>query len=181
MPSYDDLVLTTQRLELRVPTIDDAQAIFDAYASDPRVTTYMDWRPSQHVTEVAERNAALAPDIAEGKRIPWVIRKLDEERLCGSIELRIEGDEGDVGYVLAASHWGQEIMPEALSAVLQFALERLSLRRVRGICDVENRASARVFEKCGFRWAGRREASVVHPNISDAPRDADCYEIELPP
>lgn len=116
--------------------------------------------------------------MAQGKRIAWVIRKLDEERLCGKIELRIDGTDGDIGYVLGVSHWGQGIAPEAVTAALRFAL-RQGLRRVTGTCDPENRASIRVFEKCGFRHVDRKKAALIRPALSPEPRDSECFELVL--
>lgn len=126
----------------------------------------------------AERYAKLADDMALGKRIGSVIRKLDESNICGKIEMRIHGDVGDIGYILAPSHWGQGIMPEAVTAVLEFA-PRLGLWSVSGTCDPENRASIRVFEKCGFRYVGREKAALIRPALSDDPRDSERYEKTL--
>jgi RimJ/RimL family protein N-acetyltransferase len=100
-------------------------------AADERVTKYVDWQPTPRldVLKTKDRYADLAADMAQGKRIAWVIRKLDEERLCGKIELRIGGTDDDIGYVLGVSHWGQGIVPEAVTAALNFA-RRLCLRRV---------------------------------------------------
>lgn len=167
--------LRTERLEMRTPVAEDAQAIFDTYASDPRVTKYMDWPSSSRVSEIEDHLGTLLADVASGLCASWMIRKLDEPRLCGKIELRIHGDEGEVGYVLAASHWGQGIMPEALNAVLDFA-RRSGLRRVTGTCDPDNRASIRVFEKCGFSYVGRQKAALIRPSLSEKPRDSECYE-----
>jgi RimJ/RimL family protein N-acetyltransferase len=137
----------------------------------------MDWRPVQRVSEIAERLATFERDTADGKCVGWVIRKLDETAPCGRVDLRLCGEEADVGYVLAVSKWGQGIMTEALTAVLEFARRHLSLRRVAGTCDPENRASVRVFQKCGFKYVGHRERSLVRPNISDEPRGSACFEI----
>ena len=172
-------VIKTARLELRPPVVEDAQALLDAYASDLRVTKYMDWRPVKNVAEIAERVAAFIKDTADGRCLGWVIRKLDETAPCGRIDLRINGNEGDVGYVLAAAKWGQGIMTEALTAILEFAASRLGLCRVSGTCDPENRASARVFQKCGFKYVGYREDSLVRPSLSSKPRGSDCFEIVL--
>jgi [ribosomal protein S5]-alanine N-acetyltransferase len=170
--------IRTKRLELRPQTLDDAQAIFDSFASDPRVTRYMDWAPLQDVNpaRAASRYAALAADMAAGKRIAWVIRRLDEAQPCGKIELRIDGTDGDIGYVLAASHWGRGIMPEAVNAVLGFA-KALGLSRIMGTCDPDNCASIRVLEKCGFHYIGRQRSALVRPALSDQPRDSECYEL----
>ncbi|HEY6485093.1 MAG TPA: GNAT family N-acetyltransferase [Candidatus Cybelea sp.] len=178
--SAENATLRTERLELRPQAADDSQAIFEAFASDERVTKYMDWQPSPRldVLKTQDRYADLAADMAQGKRIAWVIRKLDEERLCGKIELRIDGTDGDIGYVLGVSHWGQGIAPEAVTAALRFAL-RQGLRRVTGTCDPENRASIRVFEKCGFRHVDRKKAALIRPALSPEPRDSECFELVL--
>lgn len=159
--------------------VDDAQSLLEAYASDPRVTRYMDWRPVQNVSEIAERIAVFVTDTAEGKCVGWVIRRLDETAPCGRIDLRLIGEDADVGFVLAVSKWGHGIMTEALTAVLEFARGHLLLRRVSGTCDPENRASARVFQKCGFEYVGYRERSLIRPNVSDEPRGSACFAIVL--
>lgn len=175
-----DARILTERLEIRPQTLADAQALFESLASDERVTKYMDWKPVQQFDPIgsAERYAKLADDMASGKRIGWVVRKLDESKICGKVELRIHGQDGDMGYILAPSHWGQGIMPEAVAAVLRFA-RRLGLRRITGTCDPDNRASIRVFEKCGFRYTGRQRAALLRPALSDELRDSECYEIGL--
>ena len=171
-------LIRTDRLELRAPVAEDVRVIFDVYASDPRITKYMDWRPSRHVSEVERNFEIMQGNIQAGKCLSWIVRKLDEERLCGRVDLRLAVEEADIGYVLAASHWGQGIMPEAVSAVLDVG-RSIGLRRVTGTCDPENRASARVFEKCGFRHVGTQKDALLRPALSDKPRDSECYEILL--
>lgn len=173
------VTMQTDRLELRPPRIDDARALFNAYATDPEVTKYLQWRPAQSVAETEAHIATRIAAAAAGESISWTIRSLNEAYPVGMIELRIDGSEGNVGYVLARSHWGRGIVSEALAAVVEFARSRLWLRRIWGICDTDNQASARVFEKCGFRHAGVRPAMVIHPSVSDRPRDVRYYEIDL--
>jgi RimJ/RimL family protein N-acetyltransferase len=43
------------------------------------------------------------------------------------------------------------------------------------VCDVDNIASARVMEKAGLTLEGRLRRWLVHPNISDEPRDCLGY------
>jgi len=45
--------------------------------------------------------------------------------------------------------------------------------RIGAVCDVENIGSARVLEKSGFVREGLLRRWLIHPNISDEPRD--CY------
>ena len=44
------LRIETERLVLRVPRVEDAQAIFE-YASDPVVTRYLSWRTHTSVAD----------------------------------------------------------------------------------------------------------------------------------
>jgi len=45
------------------------------------------------------------------------------------------------------------------------------------LCDVENPASGRVLEKVGMRREGMLRRQMIHPNVSDAPRDCYCYAV----
>ena len=64
---------------------------------------------------------------------------------------------------------------EAASAVVDWALAQPQIYRVWAICDHENLASARVMEKIGMQREGLMRRGIVHPNISDEPRDCWVY------
>ncbi|MDP9309700.1 MAG: GNAT family N-acetyltransferase, partial [Chloroflexota bacterium] len=80
-----------------------------------------------------------------------------------------------LGYVLMRAAWGQGLMPEATAAVMNWALAQPEIFRVWALCDIENRASARVLEKVGMQREGLMGRGVLHPNISDEPRDCWLY------
>lgn len=56
------LQIETSRLILAAPTADDAEAVFDRYASDPEVTKYLGW--SRHES-VADTRGFLSFSAAE--------------------------------------------------------------------------------------------------------------------
>jgi RimJ/RimL family protein N-acetyltransferase len=66
-------------------------------------------------------------------------------------------------------------MTEAVRAVADWWLEQPAIYRVWAVCDVENRASARVLERAGFELEGTLRRWMIHPNVSDEPRDALCW------
>jgi RimJ/RimL family protein N-acetyltransferase len=101
----------------------------------------------------------------------------EETRLLGAAEIRIDRFKVDLGYVLARSEWGKGYMPEAAQALISWALGQEEIYRVWAVCDVENRASARVMEKVGMQREGILKRWVIHPNISTEPRDCYCYAI----
>ena len=79
----------------------------------------------------------------------------------------------DCGYVLARRWWPQGWMTEVLTEVTLWALRQPSVFRIGAVCDIENIGSARVLEKSGFVREGLLRRWLLHPNISDEPRD--CY------
>jgi RimJ/RimL family protein N-acetyltransferase len=77
----------------------------------------------------------------------------------------------DCGYVLARPWWRQGLMTEVLTEVTVWALRQPSVFRIGAVCDFENIGSARVLEKSGFIREGLLRRWLLHPNISDEPRD----------
>ena len=56
----------------------------------------------------------------------------------------------ETGYHIAKKHTRNGYATEALSAFLPIIMERLNIDKIAGLCALENRASCRVLEKCGF-------------------------------
>ena len=169
--------LETQRLLLRKPRAQDADVIFRVYARDPEVTRYLTWRTHTSIETTRDFIAQCAEWWRGGKAFPYVITRKGDGELQGMIEFRVNGHCMDFGYVLARPYWGNGLMPEAASALIALALGLPSIYRVQAICDVENRASARVLEKAGLLQEGLLRRNIVHPNISAEPRDTLLYAI----
>ena len=68
-------------------------------------------------------------------------------------------------------------MTEALTEIVRWALRQEKVFRIGSMCDVENIASARVMEKAGLIREGMLRRRLIHPNISDEPRDCFIYAI----
>jgi ribosomal-protein-alanine N-acetyltransferase len=168
--------LQTARLTSRPVGIADAPAIFAAYGADPVVARYMTWRVNRDVSDVERYLASMAPLMASGGRqVLALAERSDPDRLIGTFEARFEAHRMDVGYVLARMHWGRGLMTEALTAAVAWAHAAPGIHRVWAVCDIGNRASARVMEKSGLAFEGVLRRWAVHPNIADLPRDCACY------
>ncbi len=167
-------VIETDRLILRPLRLEDAEAIYNSYAHDEEVTRFLTWRPNNSVEEVeGYLRKALA---AQGRtQLNWVIIRKDNSSLIGMISCRIDNHKVEIGYVLGRAAWGKGFMTEAARAIMDFAFTLPGVYRVYGLCDLENVASARVMEKIGMQREGILRRAVVHPNISDEPRDSLCY------
>ena len=169
--------LETDRLLLRLPIIHDADAIFEAYAQDEEVTKFLIWRPHQKIDTTRKFIHRCIRSWKEETAFPWVIVRKKDERLIGMIELRIEGFRADLGYVIAREFWGQGYATEVTKFVIEWALTQEHIYRVWATCDIENLASARVLEKASMQLEGILRRHIIHPNISDEPRNSFCYSI----
>jgi [ribosomal protein S5]-alanine N-acetyltransferase len=165
--------LRTERLLLRTPVFDDAEAIFDEYAADPEVTRYLTWAPHQKLETVAEFLQALIEQRLAGEEFPWMLTLPDERRAIGMIVARVQDCKVDIGYVLGRKHWNRGYMAEAISAVTDWWLSQPKIFRVSAVCDTENVASARALEKADFKREGELSRWIILPNRSSEPRD--CY------
>jgi [ribosomal protein S5]-alanine N-acetyltransferase len=66
-------------------------------------------------------------------------------------------------------------MTETLALVAAWAMRQDGIWRIGAVCDVENRASARVMEKAGLEREGILRRWIIHPNVSSEPRDCFSY------
>ncbi len=62
--------------------------------------------------------------------------------------------ELEIGYWLAESEWGKGYATELTQGLLTFAFQRQSVTSVIATTALDNTASQRVLEKCGFRREG---------------------------
>jgi len=169
--------IETERLVLRKLRPDDAQVLFRAYMQDPQVTRYTTWRPHQQVQETENfiENSIAAWE--NETRFPMVITLKEEDEPFGMIDFHVRGCTVGFGYVIARSHQNKGYATEATRAIIHWAFQQPAIYRVNASTDVENIASQRVLEKAGMLREGMLRKYIVHPNISDIPRDSYIYAI----
>jgi len=163
---------------LTEPRLEDAQDVFDRYASDPEVTRFLAWPRHQSVGDTA---GFLGFSVSEWERWPagpYLIRSRADGRLLGGTGLAFESPTAAAtGYVFARDAWGLGYATEALTAVVDIA-RRLSVAHLYALCHPEHRASAHVLEKCGFVRDTAWSQPSVFPNLlPDVPQPVLRYEI----
>jgi RimJ/RimL family protein N-acetyltransferase len=168
-------IIETERLRLRPPVMQDATVIFATYAQDPEVTRYLTWRPHTSIDDTREFLRRCAAGWEQEGPFPWAITLRAGGRLLGLMDLRPGGHRVELGYALGRADWGRGFMTEAVCAVTEWALAQPEIHRVWAVCDVENRASARVLEKVGMEREGILRRWSAHPNVGAIPRDCWCY------
>ncbi|PPB49874.1 GNAT family N-acetyltransferase [Arthrobacter pityocampae] len=148
--------LHTDRLVLRDYTLEDFAAVH-AFASDPRIATYVDWGPNtEHDT-----HHFLETCVSSQQVVPRTEFSLAITLPCGtpfgSVGLTVdEQHHGHLGYVVGAEDWAKGYATEAAARLLSYGQEILMLERIEATCRPANLASARVLEKIGMDLEGLR-------------------------
>jgi RimJ/RimL family protein N-acetyltransferase len=148
--------LETSRLWLRWPRVADAPAI-ERYSSKwevARMTAriphpYPEGEAERFIFDARRANAAgqdliLAIASNRGKRDPFGMISV-ESRLQGRLTL---------GYALAPEAWGKGYASEAARAIVDASFQLTNAVEMLASARIENPASRRVLEKCGFVFAG---------------------------
>ena len=66
----------------------------------------------------------------------------------------------ELGYVLNKDYWGKGLIPEAVKAVIGYCFEKADCDYLLCSCSPQNIQSARVMEKCGFRFVMEKERKL---------------------
>jgi RimJ/RimL family protein N-acetyltransferase len=165
------------RLVLRRFTTDDLPALV-AYRSDPQVARYQSWDTYNEAL-----GAGLIADIQDlepgvpGRGFQFAVELKENRALIGDIYLQVDPHEPKqavIGYTLARDYQGQGLAGEAVQAVLGYCFRILDLHRVIAQTLAENRSSAALLERLGFR----REAQFVQNTWFEG-RWADEYQYAL--
>jgi len=168
-------LLETERLVLRAPRLNDAQPIFERYASDPEVTRYLGW--PRH-TSLADTRAFVKFSTtvwSTWNAGPMLAISREDGTLLGSTGLSFEApDVAQTGYVFAKDAWGRGYATEVLRAMTELATQR-GVKRLYALCHPEHRASWHVLEKCGFAREAVLPRHSVFPNLSPDPADVVSY------
>lgn len=161
----EDKSIETSRLVLRPPVLDDAQAIFETYASDACVTRLLSWPTHRSIEDTV---AFLTFSEAQWKQWPagpYVMELRDGGRLVGSTGFAFESPtQAQTGYVLARDLWGLGYASEALNGIVT-AAPKFGVRRLFAVCHPDHLPSRRVLEKCGFAFDATLPQHCELPNL----------------
>ena len=150
-------MMKTERITLR-PWLDtDAEALYQ-YASEPEVGLRAGWPPHKSEQESLEiiRTVFNNPTT-------WAIVWNETGEAIGamgygpSCECSLPSREGEptVGYWVGRPYWGKGICTEALRLMISYIRQTTNIKSLISGHFIDNPASGRVMEKCGFRDTGK--------------------------
>ena len=154
MKYIDITEINTPRLRLRKLRLSDAKEFYK-FAKDGRVSKYMNWIPHSSVSDSQKSILKSIEEYEKGKYYRWGIAVKENDALIGIIQLLgfyEERNSCSFAYMLNFEYWGNGYGTEALSAVIKFAFENMSVDSIEADIFSENIASAKVLKKCGMTY-----------------------------
>ena len=145
-------MMETDRILLRPWCESDAEALFK-YASDPNVGPRAGWPPHKSVEESMEIIRTIF-----GNDTTWAIALKATGEAIGAIgygpscDCRLPARDGEplAGYWVAKPYWNRGICTEALALMIKHIRETTDIPSLISGHFIDNPASGRVMEKCGF-------------------------------
>ena len=178
---YDGVFMETERILLRPWRENDAAALFK-YASDPEVGPRAGWPP--HRSEKESRDVIRT---IFHNDTTWAICLKENGEPVGAMGYapcdgnNLPSREGEplVGYWVGRPHWNQGICTEALQLMIDHVRKETEIPSFISSHFLDNPASGRVMEKCGFVPTGE---TCVDRSLagSDSPMRVLRCEIRRP-
>lgn len=144
----------TERLKFRHWTSEDAEECF-ALAKDPHVGPPCGWIPHVEIDETRQ----ILREILINNHTYCIIEK-STGRIIGNIGIdevhdpnyEAKGYERELGFWMGYPYWNRGYMTEAVLGTIEYCFDVLGVDTLWCGHFVENEASRRVQEKCGFQY-----------------------------
>ena len=148
--------MESERLIIRPWHESDAETLFK-YASDPEVGPRAGWPPHKSVEESKE----IIRTVFNNNHTWAIVLKATNEAIgCigyyvfGESNISIGKNDVEAGYWLGKPFWNQGICTEALRLLIDYCFREKGYNAIWSDFFIDNPASGRVMEKCGFQDTG---------------------------
>ena len=172
-------MMETERILLRPWRESDAEALFK-WASDPDVGPRAGWPPHKSVEESLEIIRTVF-----GNETTWAIELKETGEAIGAIgygpscDCKLPAREGEplTGYWIAQPYWNRGICTEALALMIDHIRRTTDIKSLISGHFIDNPASGRVMEKCGFVPTG--ETCIDETQYQGIDRPIRVLRLEL--
>ena len=165
------MIVVDDEIELRWPTLDDLQALFDLVDANRKyLERWLPWVPGVH-TPVDERpwiEHHLKAQEADGSNPPLIVY---QGKIVGAVGMNYPdpiNKATEIGYWQAEDYQGLGIMTRSCKAVLKYLFTELGFNRVQIRVDPTNHRSAAIPTRLGFQLEGiQRQAGLAGGSFVD--------------
>lgn len=148
--------LYTERLSLRAMHPIDAEDMFD-YARRSEVTEYLLWSEHKSLGFTKDYLVYIQSRYKLGDFYDWAIIDRESRRMigtCGFTKIDPSNNSAEIGYVLNPDFHRRGLGSEAVSRIIEFGFEELSLNRIEARFMQGNEASLALMKKVGMTFEG---------------------------
>lgn len=163
---YETKTLVSDRLILRKFTMEDSEQVFNNYATDPKTTRFLTWKPHENI-EVTKSVISkwLEEYNKEISKPNWIVTLKDTNEVIGAITVVKESFNSrncEIGYCYGSKYWNNGYGTEALKTVMKYLFEECNMHLIIAIHEDINIGSGKVMEK-----AGMKKETVLKDRIFD--------------
>lgn len=164
------MTLDGERVLLRHFRLSDALRVYE-YGSDPEVTRFLDWGPTNSVAEATQFLEGVIQQYRQGTGLVLAVVEKSSGRVVGNVALMgIERPRrrAELGYVLDRECWGRGYVTEAGGILLGHAFRQIRLDEVVAYVNPANERSRRVLSRLGLKpdpglhWYTIRGEPILH-------------------
>lgn len=146
----EPLELLTERLRLRTPRIDDADAI-QLIVADPRVALTTASIPHPYPENGDQGFVLHVQKVASRNRRNLAIILRDGNELIGMVGYQTKDMEAELAYMVSPIHWGLGYASEACREIIAHIFSATEAEAVIARAMADNKASEAVLRKAGLR------------------------------
>ena len=171
MKSLGTKTIETERLILRKFVIEDADEMYNNWASDAEVTKYLTWPVHSDIEVTQNILGDWINNYNNDYYFNWAIVFKQTNEVVGNISVvKFNKDilAVEIGYCLSRKLWGNNIMPEALKAIIDYLFNDVGINRIAACHDINNPNSGKVMKKAGMKYEGTlRKHGLNNQGICD--------------
>jgi ribosomal-protein-alanine N-acetyltransferase len=166
-------ILTTERLTLRQPAINDEQEIF-TLRSDQEINKYLDRQKANTIDDARNFINKVNESSNKNDSLYWAITFSDKNILVGTICLFSFSDEDascEIGYELLTNFQGQGIMKEAVEKVIDYAFNTIKAQKIEASFHRDNQRSIKLLQKFGFKDShepGNTDPDLIYYHLANS-------------
>lgn len=174
--------IETDELILRPFMLADADQIYYAFCSDPRVT---EWLPMPTHRSVEQTRAYIGWCVLgweRGVTFTWGLFGKTDGRLCALIELNVLLPRVELGVVTSSrpGHVRRKAGLSVLKKLTEWLIGQPQIHRLYACCAPEGKAAA-TMERLGFKFEGRLPNWEPRPNRNLSAGDVLMFAKTKPP
>lgn len=178
MNSIETKYLETKRLSLRLISLNDANNVYREILGNKERLHFLDWYYAADINEAKTYVENIINSYSKEYYFFWVIEEKVTQKFVGCIFVcnsDISKRLAEIEYVASDKMQGHGYITESLNKIIDFLIKEVGYYRIEGVCNIENKASARVLENAGMFLEGTLRGRALNLNEDGNPGDLKMY------